>query len=156
MSASILDILAFQPSELPPDYEPVAPPQFLVTMGMARNPDFIYNLTELETVGRRGGSAPFLATYGRDAHIRLLLNGVYFRYDEHASEFLRMQQEQKRCLAAYRRSLGDGTWILLYALDPDAVYEDTERQALESAIVRHASRIEAEPVYSTLWTNYAL
>lgn len=153
LSSAILNSLAFESSELPPGYALTAPASFLTTMGMEHNPDYICNLEELESIGRRGGCAPFLATYGHGDHIRLLLNGIFFRYEKHARDFLHVQKDQKRCVAVYQRVIGDGVWILLYARDPDAIYEEPERRELEAAIARHARRISAKPVFSTLWTN---
>lgn len=145
--------LSLQTAELPAGYEEYAPPAFLEQMGMHDNPDFIGNLSELETIARRGGQLPFLAVYGKDGSIRLMINGIYFRNREHLDQFLEKQRKTDKHVVTYIRPVQEGAWLLICARDPEMAYDPAECACIDQGLERFAQRIGAVREFSTLWSN---
>lgn len=90
-----IETLSLASDEVPSGYALLDKHEVLTTMGMAENPDYICNPTELESTTRRGGLATFLAVYGHDEEARILLNGVVFKNREKFDEFVKFQKREK-------------------------------------------------------------
>ena len=153
VTSETLAELSLQAGELPAGYVQFAPAAFLDRMGMKENPDFIGNLSELETVARRGGQLPFLAVYGKDDTIRLMINGIYFRNRDHMDKFIEKQRKLDKQVATYVRPLQEGAWLLICARDPDLSYDSTECARIDQGLEHFAQRIGAVKEFSTIWSN---
>ena len=124
-------------------------------MGMAENPDYICNPTELESTTRRGGLATFLAVYGHDEEARILLNGVVFKNREKFDEFVKFQKEKNRPVVAMQKKSGRNIWLLMIARDPEIAYTDDERRLIVKGVKQYEKRTGAKVLFNDMWPDAA-
>ncbi|HMP71860.1 MAG TPA: hypothetical protein PKE55_01215 [Kiritimatiellia bacterium] len=150
----LLQIIIESAAICPEGYELVQNPEVLRGMGMKQNPDFISNTSELEAMARFGGTNPFLAVYGINGSVRMMVNGVFFRDANRVDAFVRDQEKRKRLrIAVYEKPLEHGTWVLICAVDPKRTYPESERQAIQAALERKENNLETQLRFIRLWED---
>jgi hypothetical protein len=149
----VCERLSLHDGELPRAYAPLTDGEFLKSMGMRTNPDYVGNLSEMESIAQRGGVVSFLGAYGTGEQARVMVNGVLFRNDKLLGEFIDFQKEKKRPVVILKKIDEQGTWLLIVARDPTAEFADAERQQISRGIAKYGRRVPAETIFDDMWPS---
>ena len=146
----ILDALALQDNETPPNYRRITDTNVLAQAGITRNPDYLTQRSGLEDVIQMNGVASFLALYGPGESVRLMVKGVFFRELRHALKYADVQRTRQRAVTAYQRDTPDGIWLLFIACDPDLVYDEQELLSITRGLTRYQHRLALSPLFDQI------
>lgn len=145
-----IEILSLQEDEVPSGYRLLAHSGILQELGMRSNPDYIDSVAEMEAVARRGGMVSFAALYGLTDRPRVMINGIYFRDPALCDRFLEFQEQKSRRIQAARKTVRNGVWLIMVAIDREADYSERELAEIEDALRRHAKRLKLEQCFTTI------
>jgi hypothetical protein len=145
LSEAVLEELVLRSDEIPAGYHLVADTNMMARLRMRANPDYVGAPSELESVARFGGQGSFVAIYGNDGEVRLLLNGIFFRAGGDCDRFIAFQRSKHRLVHGFRKDADDGFWLLLAARAPDLEYSAREARELGDGLARYASRLGLTP-----------
>ncbi len=147
---SALKRLSLRSRERPRSYTLITDTNLLSLAGLRRNPDYVSRKGDREAVLRVGGSASFLALYGREDVVRLIINGVYFRNTDDAMKYAAVQETRERRVLAFRRDTGSGLWLIFIARDPELAYDEDEMKAIRKALKRYQKRLRLAELFDQL------
>ena len=147
---SILNEFALLPDEVPPTYQSITDAKLLEQAGLARNPDYLTRRAALEDMIQMHGVASFLALYGPDESVRLVVKGVYFRELQHALKYAEVQSTRERQVRAFRRDTPSGIWLLFIACDPDLTYDETELRLITLGLEAYQRRLTLSPIFDQM------
>ena len=147
---SILNEFALLPDEVPPTYQSITDANLLEQAGLARNPDYLTRRAALEDMIQMHGIASFLALYGPDESVRLVVKGVYFRELQHALKYAEVQSTRERQVRAFRRDTPSGIWLLFIACDPELRYDEQERRAISRGLEHYQRRLGLAPLFDQI------
>ena len=128
--ACVLTELALKTNEAPPGYQLITRTNLLAQAKLSQNPGYLTRRADLQDIIQMDGAAAFLALYGPEESVRLILKGVFFRKPQHAAKYAEVQGTRQRLVMAYRLDTTGGTWLLFIACDPDLTYDEKERRLI--------------------------
>ena len=147
---STLEELSLKKRELPRGYAAITDSNLLAQAGLRTNPGYHMRRADRETMVRVGAAASFLALYGHEETVRLMVKGLFFQVDEDAVKYADVQETRQRQVAAYRRDTRDGIWLLFLACDPELTYDEAELAAIRKGLQRYQRRLSLEPLFDQL------
>ena len=153
--ASVLDELALQSDEIPPGYALLTSTNLLAQAGLSQNPDYLTRRADLEDAIQMDGAASFLALYGPEESVRMMVKGVFFRKVQHAMKYAEVQGTRQRLVLAFRRDTPDGTWLLFIARDPDLTYDETELRLIMQGLEAYQGRLALSPLFDQMKPEHA-
>lgn len=136
--------------ERPSDYRLIEVPELKERLGVETNPGYIVEPSEHKAIAGWGGIISFVAAYGSDEDVRLLLNGIYFKGEDKFERFWRDQEKKRLRMAGFAMEANAGYWVLLIALDPNDDYENDEIEALREGLGRYQKRLGLESLFDQL------
>lgn len=142
--------MSLRSRERPSGYALITDTNVLALAGLRQNPDYATRKGDREAVLRVGGAASFLALYGRDEVVRLIINGVYFKNADEAMKYAAVQETRDRRVQAFRRQLPGGLWLIFIARDPELAYDDDERQAIRKGLKRYQKRLDLDELFDQM------
>ncbi len=148
--ASVLDELALQQDEIPSGFVVITNSNLLEQAGLSRNPDYLTRRADLEDAIQMDGAAAFLALYGPEDSVRLMVKGVFFREPKHAEKYAEVQGTRQRLVMAFRRDTPEGIWLLFVACDPDLTYDDAELRLITQGLVTYQRRLALAPLFDQM------
>lgn len=157
-SASVLNELVLQQDEVPPEYKLITNTNLLMQAGLSQNPDYLTRRADLEDAIQMNGTAVFLALYGTEESVRLMVKGVFFRKLKHAVKYAKVQSTRQRLVMAFRRSTTGGIWLLFIACDPDltyVTYDETELRLITQGLETYQRRLTLSPLFDQINAKYA-
>lgn len=152
--AGVLAELALQKSEAPSGYALITSSNLLERAGIARNPDYLTRRGDLEDLIQMDGAAAFLALYGPDESVRLVVKGVFFRNPRHAAKYAKVQRTRQRLVTAYRRDTPGGIWMLFIACDPDLPYDEPELRLIRQGLEAYQRRLRLSLLFDQINTDH--
>lgn len=153
--ASVLSELALQQGEVPPGYKLISSTNLLAQAGISQNPDYLTQRAALEDVIQMDGAAAFLALYGNEEWVRLMVKGVFFRKPQHAVKYAEVQGTRQRLVMAFRMDTPSGIWLLFVACDPKLTYDETELRLITQGLAAYQSRLTLSPLFDQMNTDLA-
>ena len=147
---SVLRQLSLRSRERPKTYTLITDTNVIALAGLRQNPDYISRKGDREAVLRVGGAVSFLALYGREDAIRLMINGVYFRYADEAMKYVGVQETRERRVLAFRRDTDSGIWLIFLARDPELAYDEDELKAIRKGLKRYQKRLRLVELFDQL------
>lgn len=148
--ASVLNEFALQQGEYPPAYRPITNTNLLAQAGISKNPDYLTRRSDLEDVIQMDGVASFIALYGPEESVCLMVKGVFFRKLKHALKYAKVQSTRQRLVMAYRRDTPSGIWLLFIACDPDLTYDEQELQSITRGLATYQRRLALTPLFDQM------
>lgn len=153
--ASVLVELALHEAEVPSGYRSISSTNLLVQAGISQNPDYLTRRADLEDVIQMDGAAAFLALYGPEESVRLMVKGVFFHEPQHAVKYAEVQGTRQRLVMAFRRDTPGGIWLLFIACDPELTYDETELRLITQGLEAYQSRLALSPLFDQMNADYA-
>lgn len=153
--ASVLTELALQPDEVPPGYTLLTSTNLLLQAGISQNPDYLTRRADLEDVIQMDGAAAFLALYGPEDSVRLMVKGVFFHKPRYAMKYAEVQGTRQRLVMAFRRDTQGGVWLLFIACDPDLTYDGAELRRITQGLEAYRSRLTLSPLFDQMNVAHA-
>jgi len=153
--SGVLMDLALQANEIPQGYTLIGSTNLLEQAGLSKNPGYLTRRPDLEDIIQMEGAAGFLALYGPEEAVRLMVKGVFFWQREHAEKYAKVQSTRQRLVMAYRRDTTDGTWLLFIACDPELPYDEAEIRLIKQRLDRYQSRLSLSPLFDQMNTDQA-
>jgi hypothetical protein len=153
--ACVLTELALQTNEAPPGYALITRTNLLAQANLSQNPDYLTRRADLQDIIQMDGAAAFLALYGPDKSVRLILKGVFFRKPQHAAKYAGVQSTRKRLVMAYRLDTMGGIWLLFIACDPDLKYDEEERRLITQGLAAYQRRLVLSPLFDQMHADHA-
>jgi hypothetical protein len=153
--ASVPAELALQLNEAPPGYELIRGTNLLAQAGIRQNPDYLTRRADLEDVIQMDGAAAFLALYGSEESVRLMVKGVFFRTPQHAAKYAMVQSTRHRLVMAYRLDTTGGIWLLFIACDPDLTYGEEELRLITHGLEAYQNRLALSPLFDQMNADHA-
>lgn len=150
LSAEPLEILSLKKRERPRSYTLITDTNLFATVGIRANPGYVERRSEKETLLHADAATSFVAIYGEDNVVRLLVKGIYFRDHDDAQKYADVQSTRQRQVVAYRRVLSEGIWLLFIALDPEAAYDESELRDIRIRLKRYQRRLDLELLFDQL------
>ncbi len=139
--ASVLAELALQKHEAPRGYRLITGTNLLEQAGIASNPDYLTRRGDREDLIQMDGAAAFLALYGPEESVRLVVKGVFFWNPQHAAKYAKVQRTRQRLVTVYQRDTPRGVWLLCVACDPDLTYDATELEQITQGLEAYRRRL---------------
>ncbi|MEX2606335.1 MAG: hypothetical protein WD708_03235 [Kiritimatiellia bacterium] len=136
--------------ELPQGYGLVQDEDLLKEMHLESNPGYLLLPAEQAALAEWGGLCSIAAIYSRNGEVRLMLNGVYFRNAEDCESFIQTEIKKKLQLAAFKKTLPSGVWLLFIASDVDQTYSEAERTQFRAMLDRYRRRLGMEALFDHL------
>lgn len=152
--AGVLKELALEQDEVPPGYILLTNTNLLQQAGISQNPDYLIRRADLEDVIQMNGAAAFLALYGPEESVRLMVKGVFFRKARHAAKYAKVQGTRQRLVVAFRRDTRGGIWLLFIACDPELTYDETELRLITQGLEAYQSRLALSPLFDQMNANH--
>lgn len=152
--ASVLDELALQQAEVPPGYKLITSSNLLMQAGLAQNPDYLTRRADLEDIIQMDGAAAFLALYGSDEAVRMMLKGVFFRKPQHALKYAEVQGTRHRQVSGFRRDTTSGIWLLFIACDPALTYDEAELHRITQGLEVYQRRLTLLPLFDQMTADH--
>jgi hypothetical protein len=153
--ASVLAELALQEGEAPAGYGLITSSNLLAQAGLTHNPDYLTRRADLEDVIQMDGAVAFLALYGPEEAVRLMVKGVFFRKAKHARKYAKVQRTRQRPVMAYRRDTAGGIWMVFIACDPDLTYDEAELGSIKQGLEQYQRRLALSPLYDQITADHA-
>jgi hypothetical protein len=153
--ARVLTALTLQNDEAPPGYALITSTNHLAQVGISTNPGYQTRRADLEDIIQMGGAAAFLALYGPEESVRLMVKGVFFWNPEHAEKYAKVQSTRQRLVMAYRLDTTGGVWLLFIACDPDLTYDGKERRLITRGLKAYQRRLTLSPLFDQMNNGHA-
>jgi hypothetical protein len=153
--AHVLTALALQKDEAPPGYALITSTNHLAQVGIATNPGYQTRRADLEDIIQMGGAAAFLALYGPEESVRLMVKGVFFWNPEQAEKYAEVQSTRHRLVMAYRLDTTGGIWLLFIACDPDLTYDEKELRLITRGLKAYQRRLTLSPLFDQMNNGHA-
>jgi len=147
---SVLNELALRQDEVPPGYALITDTNLVEQAGLVKNPDYLIRRADLEDAIQMDAAASFLALYGPDEAVRLMVKGVFFRQASHAEKYAEVQSTRQRLVMAYRKDTPDGIWMLFVACDPDLTYDEHERSLIAQGLNVYQKRLALSELFDQI------
>ncbi len=147
---SALTALALQQNEVPPGYTLLTSTTLLAQAGLSQNPGYLTQRADLEDAIQMDAAASFLALYGPEKSVRLMLKGVFFREPEHAMKYAVVQGSRQRLVMAFRKETPGGTWLLFIACDPGQTYGKAEILLISQRLEAYQNRLMLTPLFDQM------
>jgi len=148
--ARVLVELSLQKGEAPPGYTLITSSNLLAQAGISNNPGYLTRQGDLEDIIEMDGAASFLALYGPEESVRLLVKGVFFREPQHAAKYAKVQGSRQRLVMAYRRDTPGGIWLLFIACDPDLTYDAAQLRVITQGLETYQRRLALTPLFDQM------
>jgi len=149
----VLTELALRKHEAPAGYALITSRALLKQAGISKNPDYLTRRAALEDIIQMDGAAAFIALYGPEDSVRLMVKGVFFREPQQAVKYAHVQRTRQRLVTAYRLVSTGGVWLLFIACDPDLTYDETEQRLIRQGLKAYQRRLTLESLFNLMDTE---
>lgn len=137
LPARVLEELTLRSGEMPESYRLITNRALLEQAGIAENPAYVLRRADREVQVKIGAAAGFLALYGSEGEVRLVLQGYYFQKRKDAEKYAEVQESRERRIIAFQRETDNGVWQMFFAKDPDEEYQSDEPiRAKEDGVIQ--------------------
>jgi len=147
LPATPLKELELKKRERPRPYTLITDTNVLEQAGVRANPGYLARRVDREALVRVGAVASFIALYGTEDTVRLMVKGVYFHDPEFAHKYVEIQETRLRLVAGFRRDTRDGIWLLFIAGDPELTYTNDEKETIRRGLQRYQRRLKLETLF---------
>lgn len=148
--ARVITEFSLQNEELPLIYGVITNSMLLKQAGLTHNPDYLTKRDDLNDMIQMDGIAAFLALYGHETSVRLMVKGVFFRDLQCALKYADVQKTRQRLVTAYRRDTPKGIWLLFIACDHGLAYDDSEMALINQGLAQYQQRLKLIPLFDQM------